>query len=407
MLARPMTPLRHPQPRRTGIRGLAGALLILSVVAVVTPPARSVTAPRSFTIAAAGDVLVHRRITEVARTAPGVYDFSSMFSSIEPWISAADLAICHLEVTLSPDNTGLSFFPKFVAPYEIADAIAGAGYDTCSTAGNHALDGGWAGAVATLDLLDAAGVRHDGTARSPEERLPGLYEVEGVTVAHLSYTYGTNGQPIPRDHPYAANLIDAAAILADAAWARANGAEFVIVSLHWGLEQVVPPTGAQVALAEVLLGSPDIDLILGAHAHVVQPIGYINGKYVVYGMGNHLSNQNGAFGEEYFGGEDGLLVLVRVSERPDGSFAADGIDVVPTWVRNLDYRIFPAHNALAEGVTPTWALETSLRRTLNRVRSLEAPGIRLAPIPPPAAWCRCRHTIHEAAMEIRRSPLVD
>jgi poly-gamma-glutamate synthesis protein (capsule biosynthesis protein) len=366
-----------------------------------------VIAPRSFTIAAAGDVLIHRRISEVARTNPGEYDFSPMFSLIKPWIEVADLAICHLEVTLSPDNSGLAFFPKFVAPHEIADAIAAAGYDTCSIAGNHALDAGWPGVVTTLDFLDAAGVRHDGTARNQEERLPGLYEVAGVTVAHLSYTYGTNGQPIPPDHPYAINVIDAPAILADARWARDNGAEFVIVSLHWGLENVVGPTGSQVALAEILLGSPYVDLILGAHAHVVQPIGQINGKYVVYGMGNQLSNQNGAFGEEYFSTEDGLTVLIRVSERPDGTFAADGIDIVPTWVRNLDYQIFAVANALAEGVTPTWALETSLQRTQGRVRSLGAPGIRLAPSPPPTAPCACRHTIDDLAMSTRWWAMVD
>ncbi|MEX0827280.1 MAG: CapA family protein [Acidimicrobiia bacterium] len=370
-------------------------------------PARSAGSLRSFTIAAAGDVLIHRRITEVARTGPGTYDFSPMFSSITPWIEVADLAICHLEVTLSPDNSGLSFFPKFVAPYEIADAIAAAGYDTCSTAGNHALDAGWSGVVTTLDFLDAAGVRHDGTARSEEERLPGLYDVAGVSVAHLSYTYGTNGQPMPRDHPYATNIIAVDAILADAEWARDNGAEFVIVSLHWGIENVVGPTGSQVALAEALLGSPHVDLILGAHAHVVQPIGMINGKYVVYGMGNQLSNQNGAFGEEYFSTEDGLTVLIRVSERPDGTFAADGIDIVPTWVRNLDYRVLPVRAALVEEAAPAWALETSLERTVSRVRLLDAPGIRLAPVPPPTARCDCRQTIDEADFEIRRSPLVD
>jgi poly-gamma-glutamate synthesis protein (capsule biosynthesis protein) len=212
---------------------------------------------------------------------------------------------------------------------------------------------------------------------------------------------------MPRDHPYATNIIDADAILADAAWARDVGAEFVIVSLHWGIENVVGPTGSQVALAEALLGSPHVDLILGAHAHVVQPIGMINGKYVVYGMGNQLSNQNGAFGEEYFSTEDGLTVLVRVSERPDGTFAADGIDVVPTWVRNLDYRVLPVRAALVEEAAPAWALEASLSRTEGRVRSLGASGIRLAPSPLPTAPCRCRHQVDEVTTVIRRWVMVD
>ena len=387
--------------------------VIVAALLVIVPPdsAASPTTPngdgRSFTIAAGGDVLIHRRIAQVAHIGGGAYDISTMFSEIEHWLSTADLAICHLEVTLTPTNTGLAFYPLFVAPHEVADAIAGAGYDTCSTAGNHALDGGWRGIEETLEILDATGLRHDGTARSPDERLPGMYDVSGVPVAHLSYTYGTNGRPIPADHPYAVNLIDADAILADAAWAIAHGAEFVIVSLHWGLEGVVAPTGSQSALAEVLLASPDIDLILGAHAHVVQPIGEMDGKYVVYGMGNQLSNQNGASGPEYFSTEDGLLVLVRVTETASGGFAASRIDVVPTWVRRSDYRILPVRAALVEGEAPRWTLETSLQRTLERVRALGATRIRLAPLPVPGRPCDCRFPVWDGFARRDLTPVID
>ena len=386
--------MRHPKRAR---RGRLLALLIVAIPVIVPSSAGTSAPPRAFTVAAAGDVLIHRRVAQAAHLGGGAYDFAPMFSSIEPWISQADLAICHLEVTLSPDNTGLAYYPRFVAPHEVASAIRGAGYDTCSTAGNHALDGGWVGVQSTLELLDRAGVRHDGTARTPEERLPGLYAVEGVTVAHISYTYGTNGLPMPSGHPYAVNVIDADAILGDAAWARQHGAEFVIVSLHWGIENVVGPTGSQASLADRLLSSPDIDLILGAHAHVVQPIGHVNGKYVVYGMGNQLSNQNGASGPEYYSTEDGLLVLIRVSEGEPGELSVERVDVVPTWVRRSDYRIFSVRDALASGVTPIWSLEASLQRTTARARSLEAPSIRLAPIPAPATPCRCRYLPGESS----------
>ena len=369
---------------------LALVVALAAVAPVIVPvPASSAPAPRSFTIAAGGDVLIHGRIAQVAQIGGGAYDFSPMFSAIEPWVSAADLAICHLEVTLSPTNTGLQFYPRFVAPHEVADAIAGAGYDTCSTASNHSLDRGWAGVVDTLDLLDAAGVRHDGTARAPGERLPGLYEVAGVTVAHLSYTYGTNGIPLPTDHPYAVNVIDAEAILADAAWARGAGAEFVIVSLQWGLEYFVGPTGTQTALAETLLAAPDIDLILGSHAHVVQPIGMVNGKYVVYGMGNQLSNQNSASGPKYFATEDGLFVMVRVTETAPGEFAVERIDILPTWVRRSDYVIFPARMAVEDARSQA-LMQASLARTVDRVRRLDAPGVRLAPMSLPGSPCHCR-----------------
>jgi poly-gamma-glutamate synthesis protein (capsule biosynthesis protein) len=195
-----------------------------------------------------------------------------MIRDIEPWVSSADLSICHLEGTLSATNTGISGYPRFVGPREMADAIVAAGWDTCSTASNHAYDAGWPGVASTLQVLDDAGLRHTGTARSADERLPALYEVNGVTIGHIAYTYGTNGIPVDPDRPYAVNLLDADAILADAAWARERGAEFTVVSLHWGSEYHVAPTAQQSALAATLLGSDDIDLILGHHAHIVQPI---------------------------------------------------------------------------------------------------------------------------------------
>lgn len=388
---------------------LVQLLVAIAIAAplVVTPePASSAPTPRSFTVAAGGDVLIHRRIAQVAHIGGGAYDFSPMFSAIEPWISAADLAICHLEVTLSPTNTGLQFFPRFVAPHEVADAVAGAGYDTCSIASNHALDRGWQGVVDTLDLLDAAGVRHDGTARTAEERLPGLYEVDGATVGHLSYTYGTNGVPIPAGHPYAINVIEAEAILADAAWARDAGADFVIVSLQWGLEYVVGPTGTQAALAEVLMASPDVDLILGSHAHIVQPIGMVNGKYVVYGMGNQLSNQNSASGPKYYATEDGLFVMVRVTESSPGRFEVERVDILPTWVRRSDYVIFPARQAV-EDARSTALMRASLERTVDRVRRLDAPGIRLAPMTPPGRPCHCLLAPWDGFARRDLTPVVD
>ena len=382
------------------------ALAVLAPLLVGIRSASSAPTPRSFTIAAAGDVLIHGRVAQVAHIGGGAYDFAPMFSAIEPWISAADLAICHLEVTLSPSNTGLQFYPRFVAPHEVADAVAGAGYDTCSIASNHALDRGWQGVVDTLDLLDAAGVRHDGTARTPEERLPGLYEVNGATVAHLSYTYGTNGIPLPSDRPYAVNVIDPEMILGDAAWARAAGADFVIVSLQWGLEYVVGPTGTQATLAEALMASPDVDLILGSHAHVVQPIGMVNEKYVVYGMGNQLSNQNSASGPKYYATEDGLFVMVRVTETSPGRFEAERIDILPTWVRRSDYVIFPARRQV-EDPRSAALMQASLERTVDRVRRLDTPGIRLAPMVTPGSPCHCRLAPWDGHARRDLSPLID
>jgi len=217
-----------------------------------------------------------------------------MLQSIEPWVASADFSICHLESVLSSTNTDLSFYPRYIAPNQIADALQAAGWDACSVASNHALDGGFDGVAATLDELDARGIGHSGTARSPDERLPSLYEVNGVTLAHLSFSQHFNGLSTPETRPWAANKIDVETILSDAKWARRRGAEFVVVSLHWGIEYASNPIGYQNSVAQAVLEDPAVDLILGHHAHVVEPIGMVEGKYVVFSMGNH--HQRGATG---------------------------------------------------------------------------------------------------------------
>ncbi|MEE9581927.1 MAG: CapA family protein, partial [Acidimicrobiia bacterium] len=285
------------------------------------PTAGAAPAPRSFTLAAAGDVLIHSRLADLAaRNAAeaGGWDFWPMLQAIEPWVASADFSICHLESVLSSTNSNLSFYPRYIAPNQIADALQAAGWDACSVASNHALDGGFDGVTATLDELDARGIGHSGTARSRNERLPSLYEVNGVTLAHLSFTQHFNGLSAPEDRPWAANEIDVETILSDAKWARRQGAEFVVVSLHWGVEYTSNPIGYQKSVAQAVLEDPAVDLILGHHAHVVEPIGMIGGKYVVFSMGNHLSNQHPAWGPEYYATNEGQLVFIHVVDGPDG-----------------------------------------------------------------------------------------
>ena len=153
------------------------------------------------------------------------------------------------------------------------------------------------------------------------------------------------------------------------------GAEFVVSSLHWGLEGVVPPTAEQSALAHRLLASPDIDLLLGHHAHVVQPVEQVGDEYVVYGMGNFLSNQSGRCCRA--GTEDGVIVRATVAEQPDGRFVVTDLTGIPTMVERGTYRVLPVQATLADPTTPPAmraVLQASWERTTTTLNSL-TPGL--------------------------------
>jgi poly-gamma-glutamate synthesis protein (capsule biosynthesis protein) len=264
------------------------------------PPSTTTTTappPRRFSLAATGDVLLHTATWKQAQAdaaavgRPG-HDFGPMLAGVAATVSAADLAICHLETPVAPPGGPFASYPVFSVPPEIVPALAGAGFDACTTGSNHTFDKGADGVNRTLDALDAAGLAHAGSARTPEEAgRTTLVPANGVPVGLLSYTFGTNGIPAPGGETWRANVIDEGRILADARTARQRGAEVVVVSLHWGNEYVHDPNGQQLDLAPRLIRSPDIDLLLGHHAHVVQPVENVDGEWVVYGMGNMIANQ--------------------------------------------------------------------------------------------------------------------
>ncbi|MDX6760328.1 MULTISPECIES: CapA family protein [Streptomyces] len=264
------------------------------------PAAPAAPAGRPFTLLATGDIIPYPSIIQRAGEdagQAGEYDFRKILAGVKPLVSAADLAICHHEIPYGRPGGPYTGYPAFKAPHQLADALKDAGYDGCSTASNHTLDDGYEGLARTLDHLDRVGIPHVGSARSAQEaQAPALLSAGGAQVALLSYTYGTNGIPLPRDKPWAVNLIDQDRIIADARAARAGGAHVVVLSVHWGTEWQTAPDTQQRELAQALTASrsadglPDIDLIIGTHNHVPQPYEKINGTWVVFGMGDQVAS---------------------------------------------------------------------------------------------------------------------
>ncbi|MGI8696788.1 MAG: CapA family protein [Mycobacteriales bacterium] len=293
------------------------------------------------------------------------YDFRPMLSTVASILRSADWAICHQETPISDNDRGLSGYPDFNAPHELAAAERWAGYDACDTASNHTVDLGAAGVTATLDALDAVHIAHTGSARSPAEAAkPAIYDVKGVKVGHIAYTYGLNGNADP--HPWTVNLIDIARIKAAARELKVAGADIVVVSVHAGIELDQSPSAYQVQIDDEIMSSPDVDLIVGAHAHVVQPIRRLaDGRWIVYGVGNLLAQQAVPSNDPTPPHRDGVIVEATIS-RHNGTYRVSRMGYVPTFV--------DAPSDKVELAPPF-----SRRRTVTALTAVRAPLVDLTP----------------------------
>lgn len=339
-------------------------------------PAPSADGPRGFTLVASGDVLPHSSVIDRARFDAGGtgYDFRPMLSGVEPLVSRADLALCHME-TVYGANGDYTGYPAFKSPPEVAAGLAATGYDGCSTASNHSLDDGAEGIRRTLDALDRKGVRHAGTARTEAEaRTVTTLRAGAAKVAHLAYTYDTNGYPLPQGQPWAVNLIDENKILADARAARRAGADVVVVSVHWGTEWQDAPDDRQRTLARALTaartdGRPDIDLILGTHAHVPQAYEKVNGTWVIYGMGDQIAgemyNHQGA--QDPRGNQSTLgRFTFTPPAKAGGRWAVTKAEFVPQLFDVDAGRVVNLNRAIAEGAELTGVRDRIREVVLSR-----------------------------------------
>lgn len=330
------------------------------------PEPRAQPRPQRFTVSVSGDLLMHSPLLDRALANGGgsEYDFAPFFARIAPYVRGVDLGLCHVETPMAPGAP--AGYPIFNTPTGLAASLRRSGWDACSTASNHSLDQGLDGVRGTVAALEDRGIEHAGSYASAKaaERAT-ILGVNGVKLGYLAYTDATNGIPAPTGwalSEYAAANPEAGAeaILADARRARKQGAEAVIVNLHWGDENVSAPNPSQVEVAERLTRSDLITAVVGQGPHVVQPIRRINGKYVVFSEGNLVSNQSAAAGLPA-ATQDGLIALLRF-ELDGGRARVKKVEYVPVWVRPGDYVVLPAY----PGADPAnaQALAASRARTI-------------------------------------------
>lgn len=346
-----------------------------TIVAEVAIPEEPAPIPEDtvVTMIAAGDIMFHYPQVISAKKEDGGYDFSSSFEYIKDHVQAADIAIANLETVIAGEGETPRGYPRFRSPKEVLDGIKEAGFDMLVTANNHSADRGRDGILKTIEELENRQLEYIGTSRG-EKRDYIIKEVKGVKIGVLSYTFGLNGLDSllsSEELQNMVNLIDAERISMSIAEARSNGAEVIIVYLHWGHEYHRQASDEQRTLA-AFLSESGADVILGSHPHVVQEMESINIKGkdipVVYSMGNLLSNQRyETMGVSYT--EDGLLVSIRIVKKWDtGDVSIETFIPIPTWVNRwstvngkYNYRILPAEDVLSGKLGLELSSETSLR----------------------------------------------
>lgn len=300
-----------------------------------------------------GDILAHEGVYNSGKYPDGTYNYDHLFAQVKDDIQAADIAIVNQEVVLGGVELGLSGYPCFNSPTELGDALVTAGFNVVLHATNHALDKGATGLDRTMAYWrenhpDIAVLGIHETQEDYDNNNVYIHEQDGVRIAILNYTYGTNGIPLPAGREYMVNLLteeNKDKITKDITYARENS-DFVIVCPHWGTEYVYQPDSWQQYWTS-FFAEQNVDLVLGTHPHVIEPVERImraDGRpmLVYYSLGNFVSNQDriprmlGAMAKVTITKKNGLTYISNYAIEPLVTHKLFGTGLITTY-RLSDY----------------------------------------------------------------------
>ena len=347
------------------------------------------------TVLSTGDILMHGKVINSGKQDDGSYNFDSIFQYVKSYSQAADFSVANLETTLCGTDNGYAYAgnPKFNCPDAIVDSLKGAGFDMLLTANNHADDTSLVGYKRTLNVVREKGLDTLGTYLSADEQKWTIEEVNGIKIGMVCYTYSDgfsqNGYPLLNYNEVGENGIlnyftydklpefytQLQGYLDEM---KAAGAEATVVYLHWGEEYKWKtgegPNANQTAMAQKLCDM-GVDVIVGGHPHVVQPVDLLTSgtdaehkTIVLYSMGNAVSNQRKEEmqqSEPTGHTEDGVLFCVTFAKYSDGSVCVDSAELIPTWVNmhansgSTEYNILP----LEESTAAQWQAQFGLTDT--------------------------------------------
>ena len=292
------------------------------------------------TLVMVGDILLHTPVEDASYREDGSYNFDAIFSETAAEIRQADLAIVNQEVIIGGRELGVSGYPAFNAPTEIGDALVKAGFDVVCHATNHALDKGKKGILNTLRYWSESHpeIAVLGINVSQEQKNSvDIITRDGIRIAILNYTYGTNGIAAPKDMPFAVDMLDESKVKRDLEYAESN-ADFTIVCPHWGTEYNLGTDKSQQKWAKIFRDG-GADLVIGTHPHVIEPIefmeddvpGHGNNRgggdmLVYYSLGNFVNWTSGT-GKGVTNRMVGGMAQVELEKKTSGEVVISGYGV--------------------------------------------------------------------------------
>ncbi len=291
--------------------------------------------PPCINLVMVGDMLMHERVMESGKKEDGSYNFDHLFVNVKDTIEGADLALVNQETILGGTDLRLSGYPAFNSPFELGDALVSAGFDVILHATNHTLDKGKTGVLNCMEFWDTTypEIPYLGINKSQEmqDNEIYIYEKNGIKIAILNYTYGTNGINPPEDMPYIVNYLDEEKVISDLQKAE-ELADFTVVCPHWGTEYILTSTSSQEKWAGIFMEN-GADLVIGTHPHVIEPIEMLtddagNEMLVYYSIGNFVNGTSGT-GKGTTNRMVGGIADVTISLTEDGEAYIKDYGVIP------------------------------------------------------------------------------
>ncbi len=297
--------------------------------------------PKSITISAVGDIMAHQgNLNNAYSHATNTYDFNGFLEYVKPYLAKSDLTLGNLETVTAGPDSGFTSYPSFNTPDSILTALSDTGFDILSTANNHSLDRGLSGLVRTIKKINENKMLNVGSSIDGKNKYI-TKEINGIKVSVLSYSAFYNGNDkkltAAQKDKYLSPLNETQ-IKNDIKAVKADGADAIIVFVHWGNEYQREASSTQISLSEKMF-SWGADIVLGSHPHVIQKseIVKVDGKdkFVIYSMGNFISGYrriDKAKRPNKIYTEDGIIVQLEIEKSPDKGTIIKKVDYIPTWV---------------------------------------------------------------------------